>query len=599
MVRPQNEEKMSNKRFFMTGLVCAVMAFVSSAAYSQDRPNIILCMTDDQGFGDLGFHGNPVIRTPVLDQLAARSVRFNYFYVSPVCAPTRSSLITGRYSLRTGVYDTYNGGAIMASEETTVAEILRKEGYRTGIFGKWHLGDNFPFRPQDQGFEESLVHRAGGIGQVGDVKNYFEFDRSYFDPTLWYNGVPVSTRGYCSDVYTDAAMEFVGAHREEPFFVYLSFNAPHTPLQVPEEFLEGYADKDPAAASYPKLGHPLPEMSNREKDMARRVYAMVSNIDRNLGRLFEHLRSLKLDSKTAVIFLTDNGPGHRRYTAGLRARKGSVYEGGVRVPCFMHIPWLAPGPAGIDVPAAHIDILPTILNLCGVPLPPRLALDGHSLVPLIRGRSVSWAERPLFFYWQRGFPEPYRNVAVRKGHYKLVGHAPHTAGASDLELFDLQMDPYEMEDLSARLPEKALELKQEFDSWYSDIMESPHLKEPQRIRLGGHSENPVLLNRNDAKGDEGIWAQDRIYGYWDVQVEDDNFFDFTFFFRESVNQEGTMKLRLGTMQRSLRNTDPAAQRLEMRGIFLKKGNYRLEPWYRTDGGNHLPFYVEISINTRR
>jgi len=585
-------------RLVSAGIIIAAAVLLQQAAYGQSQPNIILCMTDDQGFGDLGFHGNPMIRTPVLDQLAAKSVRFNNFYVSPVCAPTRASLMTGRYSLRTGVYDTYNGGAIMASEETTVAEILKNAGYRTGIFGKWHLGDNFPFRPQEQGFEESLVHRGGGIGQVGDVKNYFKFDQSYFDPLLWENGVAVQTRGYCSDVYTNAAIEFIEKHREEPFFVYLSFNAPHTPLQVPEEFLRIYADKDPAEAAYSRQGRRLPEMSDSEKDTARRVYAMVTNIDRNLGRLFERLRSLKLDSNTVLIFLTDNGPQQRRYTAGLRGRKGSVYEGGVRVPCFVHIPGLAPGPTGIDIPAAHIDILPTILGLCGVPLPPRIAIDGHSLLPLIQGRSVSWAERPLFFHWQRGFPELYHNIAVRKGRYKLVGHAPHTAGAADLELFDLQKDPYEMEDLRTSNPAKAHELKQELDLWYSDIMESPHLKEPRRIRLGSPHEDPVLLNRNDAKGDEGIWAQDRIYGYWDVQVEDDNFFDFTFHFRESVNQEGTMKLRLGTTQRSLHNTDPAARKLEMRGIFLKKGNYRLESWYRAGGNNHLPFYVEVSLSNR-
>ncbi len=589
---------MHYKRLVSTGIMIAAAALLQHAVYGQSQPNIVLCMTDDQGFGDLGFHCNPMIRTPVLDRLAAASVRFNNFYVSPVCAPTRASLMTGRYSLRTGVYDTYNGGAIMASKETTLAEILREEGYRTSIFGKWHLGDNYPFRPQDQGFEESLVHRGGGIGQVGDVKNYFEFDRSYFDPLLWENGVPVQTRGYCSDVYTDAAIEFIEKHREEPFFVYLSFNAPHTPLQVPEEFLRIYADKDPAEAAYPRQGRSLPEMSDLERDAARRVYAMVSNIDQNLGRLFESLRSLELDSNTVVIFLTDNGPQQLRYTAGLRGRKGSVYEGGIRVPCFMRIPWLTPGPAGIDVPAAHIDILPTILSLCGIPLPRQLQIDGRSLVPLIQGRRVSWAERPLFFHWQRGFPELYHNIAVRKGRYKLVGHAPHTAGVEDLELFDLQKDPYEKEDLRTSNPAKARELKQELDLWYSDIMESPHLKEPPRIHLGSPHEDPVLLNRNDAKGDEGIWAQDRIHGYWDVQIENDNFYNFTFFFRESVNQEGTMKLRLGTTQRSLRNTDPAARRLEMREIFLKKGNYRLESWYRGSGGNHLPFYVEVSLSNR-
>jgi arylsulfatase A-like enzyme len=588
---------MSPRRFGISILVAFTMVCFSLAPLAaQNRPNIILCMTDDQGFGDLGVHGNPLIRTPVLDRLAAESVRFTSFYVSPVCAPTRSSLLTGRYSLRTGVYDTYNGAAIMAAEETTLAEILRRAGYKTGIFGKWHLGDNYPFRPQDQGFEESLVHRAGGIGQVGDVKNYFEFDRSYFDPTLWKNGVPVQIQGYCSDVFTDGAIEFIEANQQEPFFVYLSFNAPHTPLQVPDEFLRMYEGKDPAKASYPRQGRPLQEMSDRDKDYARRVYAMVTNIDRNLGRLFERLHSLKIDSNTVVIFLTDNGPNHRRYTAGLRNLKGSVYEGGVRVPCFMRIPGQSPAAQGISVPAAHIDVLPTVLNLCGIPVPKSLKIDGHSLLPLIQGRSVPWEDRSLFFHWQRGFPEPYQNIAVRRGRYKLVGHAPYTAGIDELELYDLQKDPYEIDDLSVSFPQVTRELKQGFDRWYEDIMQSPHLKEPLRIRLGTSHENPTILNRNDAKGDEGIWAQDRIYGYWDVQVESDGFYDFTFMFREILNQEGTMKLRLGTTQRSLRNTDPMAQKLEMKGVFLRRGIYRLEPWYRSRDGNHLPFYVEVSLS---
>lgn len=580
----------------LASIALMILTPISSAAQAGQRPNIILCMTDDQGYGDLGIHGNPLIRTPVLDRLASGSVRFTSFYVSPVCAPTRSSLLTGRYSLRTGVYDTYNGGAIMAAEEKTLAEILNRAGYRTGIFGKWHLGDNYPFRPQDQGFEESLVHSAGGIGQVGDVKNYFEFDRSYFDPVLWKNGTPFQTQGYCSDVYTDAAIEFIEANHAEPFFVYLSFNAPHTPLQVPDEYYRMYENTDPSAAAYPRRGRPLPEMSDRHKDAARRVYAMVTNIDCNLGRLFECLRSLKVDTNTAIIFLTDNGPQQPRYTAGLRGRKGSVYEGGIRTPCFMRIPGLPAGPREIGTPAAHIDVLPTVLDLCGIPVPTTPRIDGHSLLPLIRGRGVSWENRFLFFHWQRGFPEPYRNIAVRRGKYKLVGQVPHTAGIEEFELFDLQRDPTETEDLSNSHPQVARELKQGFDRWYEDIILNPHLREPRRIRLGTPHENPTILNRNDAKGDEGIWAQDRIHGYWDVLVENDGFYDFTFVFRESLNQEGTMKLRLGTTQRSLRNTDPTAQKLEMRGVFLRRGIYRLEPWYRAGGGNHLPFYVEVSLS---
>ena len=230
------------------------------------------------------------------------------------------------------------------------------------------------------------------------------------------------------------------------------------------------------------------------------------------------------------------------------------------------------------------------------PYPQIARIDGRSLLPLIQGSGVSWKDRSLFFHWQRGFPEPYRNIAVRRGRYKLVGHAPYTAGIEDLELFDLRRDPYEKEDIAVTDPQVTRELKQAFDRWYAAIMQSPHLKEAQHIRLGTPNENPTILNRNDAKGDEGIWAQDRIYGYWDVHIEQDGFYDFNFVFRESLNQEGTMKLRLGTTQRSLRNTDPTARQLEMKGVFLKAGISRLEPWYRTREGNHLPFYIEVRLS---
>jgi len=323
----------SRREFIKTmGLGTAAVMAPWQGRKSRLRPNIILCITDDQGFGDLGFHGNPDIQTPVMDRLALQSVRFSHFYVSPVCAPTRASLMTGRYSLRTGVYDTYNGGAIMAAEELTVAEVLRSAGYATGIFGKWHLGDNYPFRPQDQGFERSLIHQGGGIGQVGDVRNYFKYDKSYFDPVLLKNSVPVQTQGYCSDVFTDAAIDFIKENRKRPFFLYLSFNAPHTPLQVPDEYYRKYKVLELSPDSYPRKGRSLPDMSEYDKDAARKVYAMVNNIDDNLGRLLRKVESLGLDSNTVVIFLTDNGPEQNRYRAGLRGRK-SACRGSSSIRC--------------------------------------------------------------------------------------------------------------------------------------------------------------------------------------------------------------------------------------------------------------------------
>jgi arylsulfatase len=579
----------------MKTLGVGAAAFLSSKMDAKPLipPNIIICMTDDQGFGDIGFHGNPDIQTPVLDNLARRSVRFNNFYVSPVCAPTRASLMTGRYSLRTGVFDTYNGGAIMAEQEKTLAELLQSAGYITGIFGKWHLGDNYPFRPMDRGFQHSLIHCAGGIGQVGDVRNYFKFDKSYFDPFLLKDGQPVKTRGYCSDVFTDAAIAFIKQKRNRPFFLYLSFNAPHTPLQVPDEYYQKYKGLVPSPDRYPSMGQPFPDMNEREIEVARKVYAMVTNIDYNLGRLFQTLNQLDLSSNTAVIFLTDNGPQQRRYVAGLRGRKGSVFEGGVKVPCFMRLPGRLPENLEIDTPAAHIDLFPTVLALCGIPAADDILIDGKTLLPVVDKKPMDWADRPLFFHWQRGFPEPYNNIAVRKGRYKLVGKSSHGASEKAFELFDLEKDPYELENIQAIHPGITSDLIAEFDTWYEEMMESPHLRQIQRMKLGTRHENPVILNRNDAKGSEGIWAQDKIYGYWDVEVTEDGLYDFSFHFKEKVIGEGVVKLRMGTLQRSLENADTEASILRLKSIHLKKGNYRLEPWYRAQGENYFPFYVEV------
>jgi len=204
-----------------------LLALGSCRQPEQPLPNIVLIMTDDQGMGDVGYRNNPFVETPWIDSLAGVSIRLNNFYVSPVCAPTRASLMTGRYSIRTGVFDTYNGGAIMATSEVTLAEYLKKKNYHTGIFGKWHLGDHYPFRPGDQGFDESLVHKGGGIGQPGDIDNYFKGDSSYFNPVLYHNDVPVATRGYCSEVFTQGAIDFIQESKAKPFFLYLAFNAPH------------------------------------------------------------------------------------------------------------------------------------------------------------------------------------------------------------------------------------------------------------------------------------------------------------------------------------------------------------------------------------
>ena len=408
--------------FYLTRILIGLITLgttIGCFAQEKLRPNVIIIITDDQGYGDLGFTGNEQVKTPIIDEFAKRSIRFNNFYVSPVCAPTRSSLMTGRYSLRTGIRDTYNGGAIMASSEVTIAEMLKQVDYKTGIFGKWHLGDNYPSRPNDQGFDESLIHLSGGMGQVGDVTTYFKGDSSYYDPVLWHNGEKEEFNGYCSDIFTDNALEFIEKNHDSQFFCYLSFNAPHTPLQVPENYYQLYADTDPSI-SFEKNNSSQISMSEKDKEDARKVYAMVSNIDDNIGKVLSKVNKLGIEENTIVIFMTDNGPQQLRYVGGMRGKKGSVFRGGVRVPFFLKYPKIFAGDKDIETAAAHIDILPTLAELCSVDLPIQKKIDGKNLLPIIQGVKQEWEDRPLFFYWSRRFPELYKNIALQKGDYKLV-----------------------------------------------------------------------------------------------------------------------------------------------------------------------------------
>jgi len=562
-------------------------------------PNIILIITDDQGYGDLGFHSNPYIKTPFLDSLARISTRFDQFYVCPVCAPTRAGLMTGRYALRTGVYDTYNGGAIMHTTERTIPEILRDNGYRTGMFGKWHLGDNYPFRPVDQGFDESLVHKAGGIGQPGDhFSNYIRTDSSYFDPVLLRNGQEEATKGYCSDVFTDEAIKFIDSSvgdGQAPFFLYLSYNAPHTPLQVPSEYYELYESLELDPVNF-RISEHYPEMSGWSTEAARRVYAMVTNIDDNLSRLMDKLSQHNIHENTLVIFMTDNGPQQPRYTAGLRQRKGSVYEGGIRVPCFMYWKGKLNENNEIRVPAANIDLLPTIMDLCNIEASGGQAIDGKSLEPLLFDNDAIWEERTLFFEWGRGFIQPYSNIAVRKGAYKMVGNIEYTADVSGLELYNIDEDPYEQNDISAGHQEIVSGLTAEFDEWYQEVVYGRALTDPPRIIIGSEHENPVILNRNDWKGGKiNPWTSSNAYGYWDVQFERDGLYDVSVVFSEALPDRGGIFVRAGTTQRSLTVTQTVSNEFKLPGVPFRKGDHMFEAWFYSGGNVYSPAYIEIDM----
>ncbi|WP_114749873.1 arylsulfatase [Pleomorphovibrio marinus] len=559
---------------------------------AQSPPNVILIITDDQGYGDLGYHGNPHIHTPVLDQLARESIRLDQFYVSPVCAPTRSSLMTGRYSLRTGVRDTYNGGAIMAPEEVTIAEMLKDAGYRTGIFGKWHLGDNYPSRPQDQGFDESLIHLAGGMGQPGDFTTYFQMDSSYFDPVLWRNGEQQAYKGYCSDIFTDEAMEFMANSSDHPFFLYLSFNAPHTPLQVPEEYYEKYKDIDPSSG-FEGDKRPFAEMSEKDKEDARKVYGMVTNIDDNVGRLLKHLEELELTENTVVIFMTDNGPQQVRYNAGMRGRKSHVFRGGVRVPFFIKWPANLKENGEVETALAHIDVLPTLADICQAQLPDDRKIDGKSFFPLLKGKqALGFEDRPLFFYWTRRFPELYNNIALQKGAYKLVGRTSYNADMEDFELYNVREDEFELSNIVQGHLSLAKEMKEELDGMLKELIASPHLQNPQRIVIGNKEENPVFLNRNDAGGQRGIWTQEELHGLWKVDIIEGHY-DLKFKFISPVKGKGKMLLETNTTILQTSEMEMDSDILEMKEVYLPDMETDLIPHFEIAGRYIFPLWVEI------
>lgn len=580
--------------FLGTASLCLISGTLQAANHRAEKtkhPNVILILTDDAGIGDFGFNGNPLIKTPNLDQLAARSTRFTNFFVSPVCAPTRSSLLTGKFSQTTGVYDTYNGGAVMATEEITLAEILRDNGYQTGIFGKWHLGDNYPYRPIDQGFSESFVFKGGGIGQPGDYDNYFKFDSAYFNPVMYLNEKKATTEGYCSDVFTDEALRFIRAEKNKPFFVYLSFNAPHTPLQVPEKYELLY--KNLNQDDFSKLPGSPPNMTEKDLDAARKIYGMMTNIDDNIGRLLKELKDQDLIDNTIVIFLSDNGPQQNRYKMGLRALKGSVYQGGIKTPCLIHFPGTLPENREIATTAAHIDLLPTILDLCNIHTPENSRIEGRSLIPLLEGFDQEFRNRTLFFEWGRGFPIPYRNFAAMKDGYKLVGNTDHQSGLEGFELFDLTATPDESKNIITENQEKAQSIKTELDKWYFKTVSHPNNRRVYPAIAGTKHENPVVLNRNDAKGSAGIWEQEEIFGYWDVRIAAPGKYTVKANFIKELKEPGTLYLKMNPYQYAA-NSQGMTGEISIPDVFLDANDYRLEIYFQTKSGKMIfPLFTSI------
>ena len=443
-------------------------------------PNVVVVLTDDQGYGDLSAHGNPILKTPHLDRLHAAAARLTDFHVSPTCSPTRAALLTGRHEFKSGVTHTILERERLAPDAVTLADTLTAAGYATGVFGKWHLGDEPERWPTRRGFAEAFVHGGGGIGQsypgsCGDAPG-----NTYFDPTILHNGTFVKTRGYCTDVFFAQALKWVeGVKGTKPFFALVTPNAPHTPLQVRPEDEARYAGKVPA-------------------DTAK-YFGMVANIDDNVGRLLDKLAEWKLGENTLVVFLTDNGGtgGVRVFNAGMRGQKGTPWLGGTRAASL----WRWPGqfPPG-DRPklAAHIDVFPTLAELCGAK--PPAAGEGRSLVPLLRDAAADWPDRTLFTHvgrWPKGATVDdfkFADCSVRTARWHLV--SPGKGTTKRWQLFDLPADPGEKADVAAAHAEVVARLDGEYGRWWASL--PPHLVNEAAV---GPAENPFkALHRQQFGG---------------------------------------------------------------------------------------------------
>jgi len=483
------------------GLATALLA---NPCQAMTKPNVVLILTDDQGYGDLGCHGNPTVKTPRLDALHGESLRLTNFHATPMCTPTRGQLMTGRLALTNGAMNVSSGRTMLRTEIPTMAEIFAASGYQTGQFGKWHLGDVYPYRPQDRGFHESVFFPSSHVGSAADAWN-----NDYFDDIYQHNGKKERFKGYCTDVFFNQAMDWIKTcqAREQPFFAYIATNAAHGPYFVPDRY----------RAPYKQLPHRLATF-----------FGMIANLDENVGRLEDMLEASGLKRDTIFIFMTDNGgtAGVTHYNAGMRGKKVDLYDGGHRVPCFVRWPNGKLAPTG-DVHAltACQDLLPTLIDLCSLQTPPECSFDGISLAKLLQGKVDQLPERSVIIQFSRmNHPAPTQgDAAVLRDRWRLIGGT---------ELYDIQADPAQKTNLADKHPDLVRQLKADYDQWWKTVAE--HVNEFRLIPVGSEAENPVLLSACD-------WQ--------------DVFLDQTLQVRRGLRRNGSINLlveQAGTYEFSLR-----------------------------------------------
>ena len=463
-------------------------------ALKSKRPNIILVITDDQGYGDLSCHGNPILKTPNLDDLHARSVRFTNFHVSPTCAPTRSALLSGRHEFKNGVTNTLNERERMSLDTVTITDTLKKAGYTTGIFGKWHLGDEDAYQPDKRGFDEVFIHGGGGIGQNYPGKSCSDVlpnrETRYFDPVIKHNGTFVKTKGFCTDVFFRQALGWINRRRkqEQPIFAYITTNAPHGPYIASEKYKKPFLDQ------------------RLDKDLAG-FYGMIVNIDDNMRLLMDKLAEWGLEENTLLVFMTDNGSarGSSVFNAGMKGSKGNPNEGGTRVPAFFC--WKGALNEGVDINrlTGHIDIYPTLAELAGAKLPRNGQVEGRSLVPLLNNPQAEWKDRFVFTHvgrWGRAVEpntDKYKRFSVRSERFRLVGTG---------ELYDMKADPGQKVNVIDKYPEVSKKMLDAYEAWWQETRPLM-VNENEPVYEG---KQPFVINYEKQLNSKGIprWIEPEI-----------------------------------------------------------------------------------------
>jgi uncharacterized sulfatase len=541
------------------------------------RPNVILIVTDDQGYGDMSCHGNPWLNTPNLDKLHDEGVSLDDYHTDPYCTPTRAALMSGRYSTRVGTWSVTEGRQLLERDETTMAEVFNSSGYRTAMFGKWHLGDTFPYAPRFRGFDDVVCHKAGGVGEIGNPVG-----NDYFDDTYYRNGKPEAFEGYCTDIFFRETMRFikegVDEKSKQPFFVYLPLNAMHGPFTVADKYSAPFTEKG------------IPESRSI-------FYGMIQNFDENLGKLLTSLKQWNIDDDTLVIFMGDNGTAAGSngkldsdgFNAAMKGKKGAVYEGGHRVACFARWPQKLKAGGSIDKLTMHTDWLPTLTELCDLKKNKNLNWDGRSIASLLEGKSNDWKARSIFISKQAdqlNLWKPGGNNQSKYPHFAVLSEKWRYV---DGELYDIRADPSQTTDVAKQHPEVTQSLYAEYKQWFKDVADegAPY----NRFILGAPEENPTRFTTRDWHPTDGgvIWKM--------PLVEDDTLF-VNGFWAVDVQRSGRYEIRIARFPEDAESPAKANQaRIQISNIDqtiklapstisatfkvnLKRGPAKLQTWFR-------------------